>query len=622
MSILGNNLYILQQRQPDLAKRVWECAYTDDVVLFPSLVGPPTMEVKGRLMHSAHDPVREARRWVDIVGNHATENVAFLGCGMGYHIVEYMRRENWRDMTIIIEPNLEVFRCWLETMDLTPYIVEKCMVFAVALEPVDVGRLIQSDEMTLVRNGLRRLPHAVAVELDPDYFAAVDRELHETMTFCCLNNNTRREAWFRYARNAAVNIAAALHLPGVAELKGKFKGIPAFVVAAGPSLNKNIDVLKRAQGRSVILAVGTVAGTLLAHGITPDFTVIMDYGPDVYYRHLANVDTSRLRILVDPAAHPTVLSEAQGERMLMDVAGRHFTGWSRCLVGDHGGVEKGLTVAHTCFLLAVEFGCSPITLVGQDLAFTDGYSHAQGTAIRRTVEQFTREEHSSTILVEGNDGAPVVSDPTFMVYRKHFEALIDRFKEQVAGGVINATEGGAKIGGTTAMPLEQAIAMYCNGTQPIARIIRAHARLPKADPKKRKQAFKTLLDELRAINQHAKTIKDCYLDFITELAQPTRDITALVEIDKKHMVAVNALDKCHRAFAIMAEAICEPQTIQRDRRLHPHRIPTRPLAEQVELVKLHIAAVEKIAVAARFWIEIVNKIKSGIRRERGQAHAR
>ena len=59
------------------------------------------------------------------------------------------------------------------------------------------------------------------------------------------------------------------------------KDIPAFVVASGPSLNKNIEELKRAKGKSLIVAVDSAIPTLLRNDIVPDLFVTLDSKKDI-----------------------------------------------------------------------------------------------------------------------------------------------------------------------------------------------------------------------------------------------------------------------------------------------------------------------------------------------------
>ncbi|MHB9095479.1 MAG: motility associated factor glycosyltransferase family protein, partial [Eubacteriales bacterium] len=122
-----------------------------------------------------------------------------------------------------------------------------------------------------------------------------------------------------------------------------------------------------------------------------------------------------------------------------------------------GLYDLGPSVANVAFGLAKNFGCNPIILVGQDLAYTDNKSHAQGTAYEyMTIEDYRGRD---IIEVEGVDGHPVLTDRVMFAFLRKFEMTIAASRETHT--VIDATEGGAKIPGTYIMPLSEAIKKYC-----------------------------------------------------------------------------------------------------------------------------------------------------------------
>ena len=78
------------------------------------------------------------------------------------------------------------------------------------------------------------------------------------------------------------NIPAIIHHPGAIRLKDLFKGRPAIIVSAGPSLEKNCHLLRKAKGRALIIAVDVVVPTLLPAGILPDLVVALEANRKLY----------------------------------------------------------------------------------------------------------------------------------------------------------------------------------------------------------------------------------------------------------------------------------------------------------------------------------------------------
>src|SRR5204863_1237303 len=111
---------------------------------------------------------------------------------------------------------------------------------------------------------------------------------------------------------------------GVADLAGAAQGRPAIVVAAGPSLRRNLHLLKRPgiRDRFVIVAVQTVLKTLLAKGIRPHFVTALDYHEISrrFYEGLTASDVEGVTLVAEPKCNRAILEA--------------FPGTVRC-VGDH-----------------------------------------------------------------------------------------------------------------------------------------------------------------------------------------------------------------------------------------------------------------------------------------------
>ena len=105
--------------------------------------------------------------------------------------------------------------------------------------------------------------------------------------------------------------------PGTARYKDAFAGYPAIVVSAGPSLHRNIEMLRQARGKAVIIAVSTVLRPLLRRGIKPDFAVVLDYHPiSKKYFEDAPGDED-VRLVVDPKASYDAVDAHRGPKVVI-----------------------------------------------------------------------------------------------------------------------------------------------------------------------------------------------------------------------------------------------------------------------------------------------------------------
>lgn len=234
------------------------------------------------------------------------------------------------------------------------------------------------------------------------------------------------------------------------DLKDAFQGKDIVIVAAGPSLDKNIHQLKEKKNGTVILSVGTVLQKLLSEGIRPDYVIIIDSGIATY-RQIEGVERCGVPLLFLSTAFSRIVKNYEAEKYMICQKGYRP---AEELAEENGWrtVETGGSVVTTAFSLCLCLRVSRIIFVGLDLAYTENADHASGTAIYNKIKEDTG------IWVEGTDGTQLRSSSNLMVYKEWLEQRIaNRSEEEKKIPVIDATEGGAKKHGMENMPLKKAL---------------------------------------------------------------------------------------------------------------------------------------------------------------------
>ncbi len=241
------------------------------------------------------------------------------------------------------------------------------------------------------------------------------------------------------------------------KMKDLFAGKPAIIVAAGPSLEKNIHQIKAAQHTSVICAVDTIAERLIREGIFPHFIFAIERVHEVYeYFFKGKNYPKETTLVVPPVVRPEILEEFKGNIVLPFRENIHEYRWFNRMYNfpEEVYMPMGLSVAHLAFGFAVHLGCSPIILTGQDLAHGEKSTHVSGTIYdEKSVEDF----FSDYLEIEGYDGEKVKTTQIWLEFKQLFELEINKHKLNV----IDATEGGARILHTTQMTLQEAIGIDC-----------------------------------------------------------------------------------------------------------------------------------------------------------------
>lgn len=232
------------------------------------------------------------------------------------------------------------------------------------------------------------------------------------------------------------------------------KKYPAVIISAGPSLDKNIDILGAYHGRAFIVCVDAALNTALKHNIVPDMIVSVDS----IIKEIKALKSKKYAHL------PFTITMSNSKCMVEDYHGRLFyeidrDSYTAQITGidakNNIGMESGGSVANNAFSLVYILGFKKIILIGQDLAYPNNKLHAKDAFEN---EKDLDMSDGKYFYVEDIYGGKVLSESNMCMYREWFEKRIENYKDIE---VIDATEGGALIQGTKIMPLSQALEMCC-----------------------------------------------------------------------------------------------------------------------------------------------------------------
>lgn len=231
---------------------------------------------------------------------------------------------------------------------------------------------------------------------------------------------------------------SVVQLGGIISEKN-MNGLPAVLVSAGPSLDKNIEQLKVVQDHVFILAVDTALNTVLSHGIIPDMTITVDG-----HKPLELFADERVKDI------PIALATCSNEKVVAQSRAKHFyeldsQEYPGILYGkidkEVAGLATGGSVANNALSLLVLMGFETIIFMGQDLAYPNGQQHT--FAAYQKEEKFN--EGKTYFEIEDIYGNRVLTEENMEIYLRWFESYIELMSEV---RFIDATEGGAKIRGT------------------------------------------------------------------------------------------------------------------------------------------------------------------------------
>ncbi|MDF2549485.1 MAG: hypothetical protein K0S07_552 [Chlamydiales bacterium] len=251
-----------------------------------------------------------------------------------------------------------------------------------------------------------------------------------------------------------------------AHLFGQFQGIPAIIVGAGPSLNRNLNLLKTLKERAVIFAGGSGINALTSQGMLPHFGASVDPNAEQYKR-MSRQSGHEVPFFYKTRVHHRSFLSLHGPRLyLSGNTGYPISDWIDRELGSGGQrVTEGHNVLHMLIDVAHKMGCNPIIFVGMDLAFSELSSYASGVVDKPNVSQaeITKQTHlnDNAFLRPGFDGKPVY---TLWKWVAEARYTANYAKEHPETTFINATEGGLGIEGIANSSLADVAKAHLNKT--------------------------------------------------------------------------------------------------------------------------------------------------------------
>ncbi|EAI3764107.1 motility associated factor glycosyltransferase family protein, partial [Campylobacter coli] len=222
--------------------------------------------------------------------------------------------------------------------------------------------------------------------------------------------------------------------------KAKFD--TAVVVSAGPSLHKQLALLKQYQENVVIFCADGALNMLDNEGIIADYVLNLDIEDLAikFFNYSKSLDYSKTIAVLAVNTHPNVI-DCLANKLPYCIALRDEHLYEQFHLDDFGYIDTGTHVGHFSYTLALALGFKNIIMIGQDLAFDkDGNSHSKGFSYG---EQFNEEKTIPTLKVRSyEEKGEVLTHIAWNDYRIKLEHLIARNSEV---NFYNATEGGAYI---------------------------------------------------------------------------------------------------------------------------------------------------------------------------------
>ncbi|EAH9818580.1 DUF115 domain-containing protein, partial [Campylobacter jejuni] len=250
------------------------------------------------------------------------------------------------------------------------------------------------------------------------------------------------------------NLPQMITHPSYKELLSKRKGISdtAIIVSTGPSLTKQLPLLKKYASKATIFCADSSYPILAKHGIKPDYVCMLErkaITAEFFNHDFGEFDKNVLFVCIS-WVYPQTIKYLQKNNRAFILTSRPSSFIKNINLYPYGYVGYGPSVAHMAYEFATHLSHKNIIFIGQDLAYAkDGFSHTKDYKnLDKHEGHFQRDKGKFQCLAYGGNGK-VESSEIWTMFRFSLQNTISR---NIVSTTYNCTEGGARIEGTIEKP--------------------------------------------------------------------------------------------------------------------------------------------------------------------------
>ncbi|EJY5526739.1 motility associated factor glycosyltransferase family protein [Campylobacter jejuni] len=248
------------------------------------------------------------------------------------------------------------------------------------------------------------------------------------------------------------NLPQMITHPSYKELLSKRKGISdtAIIVSTGPSLTKQLPLLKKYANKATIFCADSSYPILAKHNIKPDYVLSLERIPltsEFFNNDFGEFDKDIVFVCAG-VVHPKTIEYLKNKTFIITQKILAFPYYINLKNFCYAAI--GFSVAHMAYEFATHLNYKNIIFIGQDLAYAeDGFSHTKDYSnLDKHEGHFQRDKGKFQCLAYGGNGKAESSE-VWTMFRFFLQDTISR---NIISTTYNCTEGGARIEGTIEKP--------------------------------------------------------------------------------------------------------------------------------------------------------------------------
>lgn len=401
---------------------------------------------KAYRLNSIYNPEDEAKRWaLQYRFNKLNNLIAMYGFGNGTFSRAIMDKLGDKGVLLIYEPSAEIFYHTLNNYDITDILSN--MSVLITIESINDFEFHNALRALIGLSNIRDMIMCIYPQYDkifPQSCILFWKELRDDYQSAKININTEIVFGKRLIENTLKNLRYISNISTLTELSKILPmDIPAMIIAAGPSVGRQIEEIKKVKGKAVVFAVDRILEFLLDNGIEPDFIVTLDPVKPVEY--FSNRLDIKIPLICFQESNHNILDQHKGKKIISNCSpflNKIFHDLNKRIPAT----TSSASVATVAFTVAIELGYRDIILVGQDLAYDGNQTHAGNVEEKPAI--------NLDVYIEDLDGKQIRTRRDWRDFVIWYQDILTLMPEL---NVIDAKDKGARIKGTTAMPLKEVL---------------------------------------------------------------------------------------------------------------------------------------------------------------------
>ncbi|EAI2893985.1 DUF115 domain-containing protein [Campylobacter upsaliensis] len=407
-------------------------------------------------------------------------------------MIENLLQNPYHCHLLVYERNLALLYTLLSSIDLSVALAQKRLL---------IFNEVSQMEYIFETQPFLAYSRTYFLELMSDFYAREQKEILALNSFLMegfkksilKQGNDPKDA-LQGIRQYVYNLDSMIKNPSLKELLAKrgakFKS--CVIVSTGPSLSKQLPLLKEVQERVVIFAADSAYPILMQNDIVPDYVCMVertDFTAEFFKHDFGNKD-DKTTFLLASLVHPNAIEylEKRGRNYIL--IPKHLNFAQYVDLKAFALLSSAASVAHMALALALELEFKELVFIGQDLAYDDvGHSHPKDYQHSANFESEAYEKIK--VVAYGGEGF-VESHEMWIFFRQILEDLV---KYVVSAKIYNATQGGARIEGMIEKPFSECCKDFNENKQNLVKL------KPLSEDKQKEYALKAYAKVKKAFKE-------------------------------------------------------------------------------------------------------------------------